>query len=387
MQRIAILALCLTTACSARVPLPDAVPLRAAFPEATVRANTLAPGVTHVVVVDSTGPWTIHIVEVNARICRPVLEVRKAPGPLSSLALTTDLAGDALAAVNADFFRAPGGTPVGAHVHADVPMAGPTEWPVFGVDAHGRWTYGRGWLSGFVVAGTDSVQLTQVNRQATSFTAYQGTTTGVALHTSRADAVPPDSAWSVRLREVEGDESRGRAVVAAVDSPAAVTSVAAGTALLLVRGEAAEWARRRSPGEVVQWSASVRIDDGSGSILTAHEAVGGFPALLLGGRDILGLQTVRRAFGAARHPRTALAWPTDRQRLLFIVVDGRQEHSAGMTLPELVTLLRRLGADEGINLDGGGSTALAIRGTLVNQPSDEDGERPVGNALALVRCE
>jgi exopolysaccharide biosynthesis protein len=43
------------------------------------------------------------------------------------------------------------------------------------------------------------------------------------------------------------------------------------------------------------------------------------------------------------------------------VIDGRRSGSAGATEAELGVILRRLGAVEGINFDGGGSTALALR--------------------------
>ena len=47
--------------------------------------------------------------------------------------------------------------------------------------------------------------------------------------------------------------------------------------------------------------------------------------------------------------------------------------------------LRRLGAWEALNFDGGGSTTMAIDGAVVNAPSDPTGEREIGSALALVR--
>jgi hypothetical protein len=73
-------------------------------------------------------------------------------------------------------------------------------------------------------------------------------------------------------------------------------------------------------------------------------------------------------------------------RLLLVVVDGRQPyHSLGMTLPELAATLRALDAPDAVNLDAGGSTTLVIRGTVVNLPSDEGGERPVSNALLVIR--
>jgi exopolysaccharide biosynthesis protein len=56
-----------------------------------------------------------------------------------------------------------------------------------------------------------------------------------------------------------------------------------------------------------------------------------------------------------------------------------------MDLPELAGLLRALGADDAMNLDGGGSSTMVIRGAMVSRPADPTGERPVANALVLAR--
>jgi exopolysaccharide biosynthesis protein len=71
--------------------------------------------------------------------------------------------------------------------------------------------------------------------------------------------------------------------------------------------------------------------------------------------------------------------------LYLITVDGRSESSSGMSLAELADLMRSLGVYQGLNLDGGGSTTMVIRGEVVNHPSDSTGERPVGNAILVVR--
>ncbi|MBX6363423.1 MAG: phosphodiester glycosidase family protein [Gemmatimonadetes bacterium] len=47
---------------------------------------------------------------------------------------------------------------------------------------------------------------------------------------------------------------------------------------------------------------------------------------------------------------------------------------------------RELRAAEALNLDRGGSSALVVRGVVVSHPSDRQGERAVGNALALAGC-
>ncbi len=97
-------------------------------------------------------------------------------------------------------------------------------------------------------------------------------------------------------------------------------------------------------------------------------------------------------FNDNRHPRSAVAITADR-KLIFIVVDGRNKLSAGMSLTELAKTLSWLGADDAMNLDGGGSTTLYIKGTtqngVINHPSDNKkfdhwGQRPVANIIYLV---
>lgn len=89
-------------------------------------------------------------------------------------------------------------------------------------------------------------------------------------------------------------------------------------------------------------------------------------------------------FTDQRHPRTILAW--NASRVFLVVIDGRSEMSVGMTLSEAAEFLKgTLGAQGAVNLDGGGSTTLVVGGEVLNDPSDLTGERPVGNALLLVR--
>ena len=73
---------------------------------------------------------------------------------------------------------------------------------------------------------------------------------------------------------------------------------------------------------------------------------------------------------------------TKKGRVVFAVVDGRQEDSHGLTLTEFAALLVKFGVQNAINLDGGGSSALYADGDVVNSPSDGQ-ERAVGSALIL----
>jgi len=82
-----------------------------------------------------------------------------------------------------------------------------------------------------------------------------------------------------------------------------------------------------------------------------------------------------------RHPRSAIGRTADGQ-VLLVTVDGRQPgYSSGMTMHELSHLLRRLGAVDGLALDGGGSTQMVTDGQLLNRPCCDAALRPVATGL------
>jgi hypothetical protein len=91
-------------------------------------------------------------------------------------------------------------------------------------------------------------------------------------------------------------------------------------------------------------------------------AVGGFDIVLERGIPLF-RPPAEGARPPAVHPRTAVGLADDGWRAWLVVVDGRQEgYSLGVALHELAVLLRALGATEGINLDGGGTSALVVQG-------------------------
>lgn len=89
-----------------------------------------------------------------------------------------------------------------------------------------------------------------------------------------------------------------------------------------------------------------------------------------------------------KEPRTAVGFSKDARYLIFIVIDGRSPfRSHGANLYHTALWLVRFGAWEGCNLDGGGSSTLAIddgKGgyRLLNYPSSGR-ERYVGNLLGV----
>jgi len=136
----------------------------------------------------------------------------------------------------------------------------------------------------------------------------------------------------------------------------------------------------------------------SGTTLTPFypmEAVGGRPELVRDSVVLRGVDSEGQAsFNVGRNPRTAVGIARHGRRLILVVVDGRQmPYSDGMSLRELANLMLALGARDAINLDGGGSSTLVYADpssnntlTIANRPSDKEGERAVGDALAIVEC-
>jgi hypothetical protein len=128
---------------------------------------------------------------------------------------------------------------------------------------------------------------------------------------------------------------------------------------------------RRGERVTVSWSLA-----NSGAL----ETVGGNPVIVRNGRV-----TVERSNHPffRRHPRTGVGIMPN-GRVLLVAVDGRRRrYSRGMRLRGFARFFRRLGAESALNLDGGGSTTMVIRGRVVNRPSDGR-ERPVSSSLLVL---
>ncbi|MEU3978740.1 phosphodiester glycosidase family protein [Streptomyces sp. NPDC026672] len=237
---------------------------------------------------------------------------------------------------------------------------------------------------------------------------------GLVRDCGRPGASPSDLPWqdvTCRLTDdlvqftpaFGADLPTGPGVQAVLDGSGRVVSVGArggrvpaGGRVLQGIGSAADWlTAHAAPGsrvrvdEVVRDTSGRRVElDGDDSIVSAA------PTLVKNGRvDIDAaaegvVDPKDLSFGYAwanvRQPRTMAGVDKD-GRLLLVTVDGRQTGgSEGFTIREAADFMRSLGAVQALNLDGGGSTAMAVRGALVNNPSDATGERPVGDTLQIL---
>lgn len=361
----------------ASAPVSD--PLAGAFAGAdTLDTAEVAPGVRHVYAWEARGPWAIHVAEVDLGPCTGV-EARHAGPPLTRTATTSAIAGGGIAAVNADFFALPEGTPVGVQVSGGEVLVAPGRWQAVGFRGQER-DIGSAELSGALRSGRGERRIATVNRAPAAEASDE-----VRLYTRwMGEEIVLDSGWMAIVASViPGSDESSRAVVdTTAEGPTAAPIPEDGVVLAGRRGALPTL----TSGDTIEWSAQIRLGDAD---FTPTEVLGGFPVLLRDGRVPPELATEPRpSFGQQRHPRTAVGW-SPAGPVLLVTVDGRQApYSDGMTLAELAELMGRLGATEALNLDGGGSTTMVIGGRVVNRTSDASGERPVGNALVVVRtCE
>jgi exopolysaccharide biosynthesis protein len=112
------------------------------------------------------------------------------------------------------------------------------------------------------------------------------------------------------------------------------------------------------------------------------------PPLIIKGQTV---KFIPHTFNDKRFSRTG-AGLTKNNHLLLITVDGNSEQSAGMTIAEFAQIFKAFNCINAINLDGGGSTTMWIKGQpdsgIVSHPTDNKkfdhyGERKIANAIIL----
>jgi Phosphodiester glycosidase len=379
------------------VPVHPAPRASAALPSLRVVADTeavdtIATGALHWRYVIDRGPWVIHVLDVDRASCwSPVAikDVDGAEGRARTSAIAESLAvripagqnrPGVAGAVNGDFFLfTPAGLPTGAFVHDGRVVAGPGVRPVFALDASGTPWLGVLRVEGYARVGADSVAIDSWNRLDPAGVAFFDAAYGLRVDTASGSVrIVLDGPHGGRIVRI--DTSGGPTLIPPRGS---VLAIGAGVVPTVRTSLLRETRLRRRVGALVRLAP-----------LVPREALGGFPVLVRDSAEVAALDSAGAVtFGPARHPRTIVALGAGGRRIMLITVDGRQAgYSAGMTLREAAQLSLSLGATDALNLDGGGSTSMVVAqrtGTtyhygVVNHPSDATGERPVGNALAIV---
>ncbi|WP_206337074.1 MULTISPECIES: phosphodiester glycosidase family protein [Streptomyces] len=277
----------------------------------------------------------------------------------------------AVAAVNGDFFDINNSSaPLGIGVSQDGAVKGPVPgWNnAVGVDAEGIGRMTRMFLEGSVsMPEGRTARLDGLNQ-------HQLPANGIGAYTSL---------WGSYSRSGSAGTGPVREVTV-VDGKVTATATQAGSGaipengfVLLGRGSGADAMAALSVGDAVSLDYAPRSEDGK----DMGFAIGGNTVLLRDG-------VVQPQGDKAVHPRTSVGFSADGKKMFLVTIDGRSAESRGMSYDELGSFMKELGANDALNLDGGGSSTLVAREAgeegvdLENTPSD-GAERPVPNGLAL----
>lgn len=353
------------------------------------RPEAIAPGVrlyavSDTALLDAPGPLAVQALRLNPARVR--LKSALAQGEVMGTETVPDMAArhGAIAAVNAGFF-APNGDPTGV-LQVDRELVSDRAAPRGAVAI----TAGRGGRAALLF---DRVSATASLRVETAEDAGSHPIAGIDTtrrrgrlmlftpkyhaHTDTAangiEWVLDGSPLTVRERRTDAGSTPippSGAVLSygGLDPPPPLETLDAGDE---VRIERTFQTSLGTPAEA--WDRAEHVIGGAGLLVRDGEPLADWTA-----------EDLRPPFTAERHPRTVIG--IDRAGDIWLVtVDGRNPQlSAGMTFAELQRLAARLRLVHALNLDGGGSTTMVVRGRIVNTPSDSTGPRKVSDALLVL---
>ncbi len=367
----------------------------------TRMVEALAPGVTLTTIVRGAipaspdqiattrrGPWQVRVVSIDPTLATGRLVAGFGPD-LAHTEPTTRLvsASGALAGVNASYFtfrksKSAPGDPVGLGLYGGVLLSEPAAVP-HEVDL-------------LVDSATHAVTVQRLDWSGKLRNRRTGRT--LKLEYLNHPPVVPRSCRSLRdqsscrrsgdvvlFRPEFGRTPRGKGLEVVLDRSGCAQKISTTRGRVLRPGQTSVQAtgrqirqlRRLVSGGCVR--TSLRLLDEQGRRVPVSNTLYG-----VAGRYRLthrGAITAPHTRGVyfARHPRT-IAGTTSSGHVVLATIDGRRPTSVGATLREAAAVADSLGLTESVNLDGGGSTTLSVRGVLANQPSGA-AERPVGDAL------
>lgn len=399
--------------------------------------TTLADGVRYFHVLSEEHKFSAHVVRVDTRTAGHLLKPIKAYQRNTSLERLSSMTsrwdslglGTILAAVNANFWGGYSSTPIG-HTAIDgvvLTMNEYKQWSSAFIERNGALTIDR-----FVVSA--AVEFPRKRRTfPIAATNRRSQEQGIVLYTPYADSVIPavtristeelqreleanappadiDSTEEMIMRENVVEElkarkregsiefSRIKAVVEFIDPPAInrkqrvkVVKIDTGSVALSPGRFIISFGSDTDPGEMPWLGDTLRIHFGTNvhSNKVFHHAVAGVPRLVRQGKaahEARAEGATSRRFISQRLPRTALGSSKSGSVVYLVCVDpgsyGRG--TMGMTLAEMASLMRAIGAWNALNLDGGGSTGMVVGGRNVVRTGAPERERRISVAFGVV---
>lgn len=213
---------------------------------------------------------------------------------------------------------------------------------------------------GFIKKGTQSLQFNAVNatRETNYLVLYnssRGINTGTNIWGTEILVSPTDYSWN-SLGDPDGVKCKVEKIVSSGSGGS--MAIPNGKIVISGHGTASDFLSTLTVGSEI----NVHLPELK-NIIGGHRVVlnAGVPAPAT---------TSSADVGTARHPRTAVGYSGNGNKVYFVVVDGRSTASVGVTSRELADVMTYLGCQYAINLDGGGSSCIVVNDAVKNVPSD-----------------
>jgi len=340
----------------------------------------IAPGVNYTVNKTENPPLTIHTVDIDLTSPFIQLETVLAKDSLFNREILSSMAtrNSAVVAINGDFFDPNTGNIINLMVKNGEIIRAPIPRGVFAITKDNLpvislFTLGIDIETQYGTIKVNNLNIPRGGNEAVLFTDKFGKNTMISNSTlagidvellNFSQPLPPSGIITARI----GESYYG--------VTASTIPQKGGT--LSIGGKALSYLPYLKKGD------TVRIITKLNPSLDIIQAIGGGAILLKDGNIVFGStgeQPLSREVTDKKNPLTVVAIDNN-NRVYFIIVDGRNNHSDGMTYLEMAQYLKNIGMKDALALDGGGSSELIVRDKIMNSPSDGR-ERAIANALIV----
>lgn len=311
-------------------------------------------------------PAIVNIIKINPQLSNTVIKPTYGEYLLNTVRSVKEFASqeNAVAAINASFFKPDVGVPLGVSIIDGELLTGPIyKRVVFGVTENNEFLMDKLEITGEIKIG-DDLELSLLNFNQPVQTKY-----GYTIFTDRWGEKTPVTSPDFCHIVVKNDRIE-------VVKQSSVKIPENGYVIVGPR-----WPLRGHIDKYYRVSYSMKIIPEEWA--RVKYAIGGGPYLVKNGKKFIDRQRFTDKFLWKKEPRTAIGY-SRAGTLILVTVDGRRKGiSEGATMPELAQIMWELGAYNAMNLDGGSSTQMIYKGELVNMPTVEGGGK-VTNALLII---
>ena len=334
--------------------------VRDKYPKAAV--YDVERGVKHIKVTKyfSGRPVRINIVEADLKLGDLVIKPELASEKLNSRRTIKNIAGksSSIVALNGTYFKPQTGVPIGTLMVDGKLMTGPMyDRVALGIFEDG-FDIARVSLDAKVKSNGNIVKVDNINQQRTL-------STHVLLYTPEwGTSAPRSPKYGYQVSVSDGRILSTGYSPLNIPADGYVLVGPKSKLSILEAGEKIKLNVKTSP----EWKSVKHI-------------ISGGPYLVKNGEVYVDVAAQKLHSITGRNPRSAIGYTAD-NRLILVAVDGREGASVGLTLTELANFMKSIGCTNAINLDGGGSTVMYVKGKIVNNPKVTGGI-PLSNAVVL----